>query len=198
MRLSARRVLVFSAKFLTIFVALMLAWPLFAPLYNAITVTLANALFLLVEQPNITLLRPEGNSVAIYIRDVENPEAKPRLFAYFDYPHNGLVVLLALMLATPALPWRQRLRATMIGIGLLIGIHSTLFVPKTRFEYIQFLVAEGVPIADSAYLIYAWLGRALVPVSYIAPFLLWALLTWRVWLPKPVAHTVQRKPQEAR
>lgn len=198
MRLNARELLRFSAKFLAAFMALILAWPFFAPIYNAVTVTIANVFFSLVEQPDITLLQPAGNSVAIYIRDVENPKAEPRLFAYFDYPHNGLAVFLALILATPALPWRQRLRVMMIGIGLLIGIHSALFVPKTRFEYIQFLAAEGVPIADSMYLMYSWVGRALVPASYIAPFLLWALFTFRYWFPKPAAPAVPPSPQPQR
>nr|BAL52962.1 hypothetical protein HGMM_F03H09C21 [uncultured Acetothermia bacterium]BAL59230.1 hypothetical protein HGMM_OP3C385 [Candidatus Acetothermum autotrophicum] len=201
MKLIAWKLLWFSAKFLAIFAMLMLVWFIFAPIYNAITVTLANTLFSLVEEPNVTLLKPQGNSVAIYIRDVANPKEEPRLFAYFDYPHSGLAVLVALLLATPALPWRRRLRVIITGTGLLLGIHSGLFIPKTRFEYIQFLVREGIPVADNMYLAYAWLGRALVPVSYVAPFVIWLLLTWRSWLPKLGPRDTpqpQRIPKEAR
>ncbi len=193
MRLSARRLAVFSGKFLLIFAMLTLAWPIFAPVYNAITVGLANALFPLVEEPDVSHLKAEGNSVAIYVR---THEKGPLLFAYLDYPHSGLVVLLALLLATPSLTWRRCLREVLLGMGLLVGTHAVLLIAKTRFEYINILGNE-LPIPDDIYLGYAWIGRLLMVASIAAPFVIWALLTWRSWLPTPKTTPTRRPTKEA-
>ncbi len=192
MRLNARELLVFSAMFILVFLVLALIWPVFAPIYNAITVALANVLFPLVEEPDITMLKPEGNSVAIYVVD---PSKGPLLFAYLDYPHSGLIILLALLLATPRLTWKRCLMIILLGMGLLIVVHSISLIAKTRFEYVN-IFGNELPVPDSVYLRYAWLGRALVIISLVAPFVLWALLTFRYWFPKPVASTPAPPPRK--
>ncbi len=191
MRPTVRKLLVFAAQFLLIFIVLTLAWPIFAPVYNVMTVGLANAFFPLVEEPDVSWLKAEGNSVAIYVRD---PAKGPLLFGYLDYPHSGLVVFLALFLATPGLTWRRRFITIVSGLGLLVGIHAVSLIAKTRFEYVNAFGNE-LPIPDSVYLMYAWLGRLLVAVSLTAPFVVWALMTFRYWFPKPITSPLAPAPQ---
>jgi hypothetical protein len=194
MRLSARKLLIFTVKFLTTLIVLALVWLILGPIYNALTVAVSNALFPLFEEPDISLLKPEGNSVAIYVRD---PEKGPLLFGYIDYPHSGVIVLLALFLATPALAWRSRMRLIALALLLLVGIHSLFLIAKTRYEYVNIFGAD-LPIPDWLYWLYQWFGRSLIAISLIAPFALWVLLTWRSWLPKPAQHKSSRAMKEAR
>jgi hypothetical protein len=192
MRQSLRQLTAFMAKFLAIFLVFSAASPLYAPIYNTLTVGAANLIFPVVEEPDISLLRAEGQSIAIYVRD---PERGPLLFGYLDYPHRGFVILLALLLATPALSWRRRFITAMLGVGLLFAIDAVYLVAQTRSQYVNALGSE-LPIPDDVWVRYAWLTRFLVVTSFIAPWITWALLTWRSWLPVP--QPTRRPTKEAR
>jgi hypothetical protein len=180
MKRNTRELLIFSAKFAPIFLGLALAWPWFAPAYVATTVGVANLLFPWVEEPDLSWLQAENNSVVIYMRDTNQELHR---FGYLDYPHLGLLLLLALLLATPRITLR-RLGLSGLACGLLFAVHVIYLIAETRFLYVNAFGAE-LAIPDGLYLRYAWLGRFLKFVSLVSPVVIWALLTFRDWFPWP-------------
>ncbi len=195
MKLNTRELLIFSAKFAAIFFGLALAWPWFAPAYVATIVGVANLFFPWVEDPDISWLQAENNSVAIYVRNVDQNQ-ELQLFGYVDYPHLGLLLLLALLLATPRVSLR-RLGVLGLACGLLLAVHVVYLIAETRFLYVNEFGAE-LSIPDGLYLRYAWLGRFLKFVSLVSPVVIWALLTFRYWFPWPPRPTAMPAPTVAR
>lgn len=179
------RLLRFSGMFLLSFALLSLAWPLFAPGYNRLVVGMSNKLLALIEEPLIITLKPQGENVLIYQNDRTGEE--PQLVkAYRGYMYFNLILLLALFLATPRLRLLQRLKLTLIALITLLVFHA---VDVTTRGVEQYVDQASITVTHSysvtwRYLFY-WFGAVLSVGEKLAPLLIWGILTFKYWLPKP-------------
>ncbi|GEM_PF-2673913 len=110
---------------------------------------------------------------------------------------NEFGLLLALFLATPAMLLSQRIRRLLLALGIQVLLH---LVEIVLLIWIAYEFYFGINKQSFAY----WLLNLLMAGNLIFPILLWTLLTFRSWLPKPAAPAVpsspqpQRHPKEAR
>jgi hypothetical protein len=151
-------------------------WVVLTPYYNRFLIVAAQNLCRLTESPDVTNLLPEGrHDVSIQRRDF--PTAKSRIpgFRVTDV-HFHLVLLAALFLATPGIPWRQKMES--LGWAVLATVFFDLFL---CFFWVKFVYATRLgawsaahygPFARNAY----GLTKHLLdlPFKLALPLLLWA------------------------
>lgn len=151
-------------------------WFLLTPYYNRFLLTGSENLLQLTESPNVTELVPKGRHDA-YVQRRDFPPAKSLVHAFrVTDLHFHLVLLGALFLAVPGVPWRQRLEN--LGWALLITAFFDLFL---GFFVVKAVYATGLgawsagnygPFARNAY----GMARHLLdlPFKLGLPLLLWA------------------------
>jgi len=101
-------------------------WTLATPIYNLFLLTATENVLNLTESPNVTELLPKGRHDA-YVQRRDFPPVKSLVHAFrLTDIHFHLVLLGALFLAVPAVPWRQRLEN--LGYALLVTIFFDLFL----------------------------------------------------------------------
>ncbi|MCS7197292.1 MAG: hypothetical protein NZ930_01175 [Candidatus Bipolaricaulota bacterium] len=103
---------------------------------------------------------------------------------------NEFGLLLALFLAVPLMPFSQRMQRLLLALGIQIALH---IVELSLLIWIAYEFYFGINKQSFAY----WLLNLLMAGNLIFPILLWALLSWRFWLPK-LAPQPHQKPKEAR
>ena len=102
------------------------AWMLLTPLYNRFLLTAAENLLQISESPNVTDLYPRGRHDAYVVRrDFPPPRSLAHSFRVTDL-HFHLVLLAALFLAVPDVPWRKRLEN--LGWAVLVTVFFDLFL----------------------------------------------------------------------
>lgn len=107
---------------------------------------------------------------------------------------NEFGLLLALFLAAPLMPFAQRMRRLLLALGAQVVLH---IVELSLLIWIAYEFYFGVNKHSFAY----WLLTILMAGNLILPIFLWAVLTWRSWLPKLGPRDTpqpQRTPKEAR
>ena len=153
-----------------------LVWFLLTPFYNRFLLTASENLLQLTESPNVTELVPKGRHDA-YVQRRDFPPAKSLVHAFrVTDLHFHLVLLGALFLAVPGVPWRQRLEN--LGWAVLVTVFFDLFL---GFFVVKAVYATGLgawstehygPFARNAY----GMTRHLfdLPFKLGLPLLLWA------------------------
>jgi hypothetical protein len=153
-----------------------LVWTLLTPAYNRVLLTSARNLLHLTESPHVTDLPRRDNDHA-YVQRLDFPPAKSLVnsFRVTDV-HFHFVLLGALFLAVPGIPWRERLGN--FGIACLITIFFDIFL---LFFYVKFVYATQ--LGDWSLAHYGpfarnfWgLGKHLLdlPFKLSLPLILWA------------------------
>jgi len=104
---------------------------------------------------------------------------------------NEFGLLLALFLAIPTIPLLQRVRRLLFASALQILLHVVMLLLLIWIAYEFYF---GINKQSFAY----WLLNLLMAGNLFFPILIWALLTWRSWLPKPAQHKSSRAMKEAR
>ena len=153
-----------------------LLWVVAAPVYNRFLLGSAQNLVRLTESPDVTnLLRKDDHFAYVARRDFPPAKSLVHSFRVTDV-HFHLVMLGALFLAVPRIPWRRRLEN--LGWALLITIFFDIFLV---FFYVKFTYATQLGAWSAAhYGSFAqnfWgLGKHLfdLPFKLTLPFLLWA------------------------
>ena len=102
---------------------------------------------------------------------------------------NEFGLLLALFLAAPVMPFLQRARRLLIALGIQTLLH---ILEIALLIWIAYEFYFGINRHSFAY----WLLNLLMAGNLIFPILIWALLTWRSWLPMP--QPTRRPTKEAR
>jgi hypothetical protein len=195
MRPSARKLLVFGGKFLLSLLVLMLLWPLLGTLYNRLVVGVSALVLSVIERPPLTVLKVEGDKIMGYVHSLSlNSPTFTITREFYDLNYFGIMVLLALMFAT-SIGLRQQVKLTPIAVLLVLFFHAFFFLIYIRVEYI---VKGVVPSNEAEFNFYLWLRLFTATGKYWFPFLIWALLTFRFWLPKPAQHKSSRAMKEAR
>jgi len=172
---SFRKVFLFGLQFLPFFAVFLWLYPKVVPGYQWVVVKFAN-----------TVLDSLNPSMSIHINEqggwdftLAGPAGRgfDAGIGNLTLAYLNLALLPALLLATPV-KWRQRLR--MLGWGglLLFVLHGLAAVVIVRVTLCLHYDRENV-FCKSLLVLFATGGQ----VFGVA---LWALLTWRYWLPLPV------------
>jgi hypothetical protein len=151
-------------------------WILVTPYYNRFLLTAAQNLCRLTESPDVTNLVPVGrHDASIERRDFPPSKSLIHGFRVTDV-HFHLVLLGALFLATPGIPWRERM--TNLGWAVLVTVFFDLFL---CFFWVKFVYATRLGAWSLAhYGLFARNAYGLtkhlldLPFKLALPFLLWA------------------------
>ncbi len=151
-------------------------WALLTPRYNFFLRTAGENLVRLTESPNVTRLDPRDEHYALIARlDFPPDEEIVGSFRVTDL-HFPAILLVALFLAVPDTPWRERLAN--LGLALLVTavFQVVLVLFWVKFTYATQLGAWSLE-RYGAFGRNAWgLGKHLLdlPVKLALPLLLWA------------------------
>ncbi len=153
-----------------------LLWVLVSPAYNRFLLVSGENLAHLTESPDATdLLRKDDHFAYVSRRDFPPAKSLVHSFRVTDV-HFHLVMLIALFLAVPRIPWQRRLQN--LGWALLVTVFFDIFLV---FFYVKFAYATQLGSWSLAhYGAFArnfWgLGKHLLdlPFKLSLPFLLWA------------------------
>jgi len=164
-----------------------LLWVIVTPFYNRFLLGSAATLVHLTESPDVTdLLRKDDHFAYVARRDFPPSRSLVHSFRVTDV-HFHLVMLAALFLAVPRVPWRRRLEN--LGVALLITVFFDILL---IFFYVKFAYATQLGAwSMSHYGAFArnfWgLGKHLLdlPFKFSLPFVLWAGFYLRALTPGP-------------
>lgn len=159
-------------------------WAVAAPVYNQFLLGSAENLLHWTESPNVTdLLRKDDHFAYVGRRDFPPAKSLVHSFRVTDV-HFHLVLLGALFLAVPAVPWRRRLEN--LGWAVLATIFFDIFL-----IFFQVKAAYATQLGDWSLANYGafarnfyGLGKHLLdlPFKFSLPFLLWAVFYLREFL----------------
>lgn len=158
-----------------------LVWLLLTPFYNRFLLGSAENLVHLTESPDVTdLLRKDDHFAYVSRRDFPPSKSLVHSFRVTDV-HFHLLMLAALFLAVPRVPWQRRLQS--LGWALLVTVFFDIFL---IFFYVKFAYATRLGAWSLAhYGAFArnfWgLGKHLLdlPFKFSLPLLLWAVFYLR-------------------
>jgi len=164
-----------------------LVWLALTPFYNRFLIAAGGNLVQLTEVPNRTELLPAVDEPHYaYVIRTDFPPASRRVTSFrLTDLHFHLVLLAALFLAVPGVPWRQRWAN--LGWALLVAVffHLLLVLLWVKFTYATQLGAWSLahygPLARNFW----GLGKHLLdlPVKLALPLVLWAAFYLRRLLP---------------
>jgi hypothetical protein len=152
-----------------------LLWLLATPVYNRMLLGSAGALLHFCERPAVTELAARGDDDAYVVRrDFPPAHSLVHPFRVTDL-HFHLLLLGALFLGVPGLPWRERLGNLAIAALITVAYDVLLVVFVVEFVYATQLGAWSLahygPFARNFY----GLGKHLLdlPFKLALPLLLW-------------------------
>lgn len=126
----------FARNVLLALIPVIIVWVVVTPIYNRFLATAATNLTQLIESPNRTRLVSHDRHHAVVVRnDLSTPKGFLSSVRMTDLHFNWLM-LGALILATPNLPLRRRLRD--LGVATLA---LALFHVLLAFLWVQFILA---------------------------------------------------------
>ncbi len=169
-----RQLLGFVARTVALILALAVVWPFFAPRYSRLVAAAAGGLF-----------AARGGGIEVSVDEEGNLQADKEWHGRGGRVHRdaspeglrgaweGLLLVSALLLATPLLRWRRRL-ALLAAAGALMTLY-----------YAVYAAAFFTQVFSPAARFYVWFPFTEVWV----PLLLWAALTFRHWFPRPEPPT---------
>jgi hypothetical protein len=153
-----------------------LVWTVLTPAYNHALKTAAERLLLLSESPNVTnLLLQDTHAVHIRRRDFPPSRSVVGSTRVTDL-HFNLVLLAALFLAVPDVPWRQRLANLGWAVLIAVFFHLLLLFFWVKFVYATQLGAWSLAHYGPVSRNFFGLGKHLLdlPFKLSLPLILWA------------------------
>ena len=165
-------------------------WMLATPFYNKFLTASAENLVRLTESPRVTRLL-EHDEHHLVITRIDVPSAKGWLESVRTTDvHFPLILLGALFLAVPEVPWRKRLEN--LGWATLISIffHIVSLLFWVKFIYATQLGAWSAEHTNVWQINFWGLGKHLLdlPFKFGMPLLLWAAFYLRELLGAPQAR----------
>lgn len=151
-------------------------WILLTPSYNLFLRVGGENLARLVESPDVTRLDPRDEHYVMISR-LDFPAARETVAQLrLTDVHFPVVLLTALFLAVPGVPWKQRLSNLGVALLFLAVFHLVLILFRIQFTYATQL-GEWSLERYGAFARNFWgLGKHVLdlPVKLALPFLLWA------------------------
>lgn len=179
-----RRLLLFAGKVVLFLLLFASVWPFLGPYYNRVVAGTAQLLAPLVSGLPPTAVRVEGEKIEVYLRG-HGPEGLEWIASYSQYLFLGLPLLVTLFLATPGMRILTRLRRLALGLGLLFAIDLFYILFDIRSTYLSL----GLVRASRSELYFdAWLQAFFAIGRKLFPLLIWGLLTFPFWLPRPARN----------
>ncbi len=170
MRLSARELLLFVAKSLGALLGLALLWPLLAPAYSQLLAALAHAWL-----PSAQI-QANAHQIRISLTAVQGTQLLTiHTTTILEAITFNMLLLTALMLATPRLQLRRRLAWTAAALLWQMGFHFLDITLSVAANY-QSVVYGQQSLYGLAQIV-GGLGEQ------ASALIIWALLTFRHWLP---------------
>jgi hypothetical protein len=170
-------------------------WLLLTPFYNRLLLRSGEQLLHLAEHPAVTALPPRDANEA-YIQRLDFPPAKSLVFGFrVTDLHFPLILLGALFLGVPGIPWRERLRNLGLAALVTVAFDVVLVIFYVKSCYANQLGAWSAahygPVARNVY----GLGKHLLdlPFKLALPFLLWSAF----YLPGLLAYRRPAVPDSA-
>jgi hypothetical protein len=173
-------------------IPLTLLWVLATPIYNRILLQSAGTLLHLVERPVVTDLLAKGDDDAYVVRR-DFPPSRSLVYPFrVTDIHFHLLLLGALFLGVPAVPWRERLGNLAVAALITVVYDEVLVFFVVKFAYATQLGAWSLanygPFARNFY----GLAKHLLdlPFKLALPLLLWCafyLPNLRAAAPQPAA-----------
>jgi hypothetical protein len=182
----------FLLRFALAFIVLALAWSACAPAYAYLLMMLARPLAPVIEHAAGTTYWVEGATV-YGTRFLFNPATRQpagfKVELWKGYSSYDLILLMALILATPGWPLRQRGRLLGIGLVLITATEFAFFLSTIEYSQLRtvtsptgsVLFPEGFSrpkqiLATWVYYFFQTMGRGLFPL-----LIYWGMvgLTWR-------------------
>jgi hypothetical protein len=150
-------------------------WVLATPIYNRVLLRSAAGLLNAVERPTVTDLLAKGDHDAYVVRrDFPPARALVHPFRVTDI-HFHLLLLGALFLAVPGLPWRERLRNLAVAVLITVAYDVLLVIFVVEFAYATQLGAWSLAHYGAFARNFFGLGKHLLdlPFKLALPLLLW-------------------------
>lgn len=154
-----------------------LVWLLVTPLYNSFLTHAGTNLVRWTESPDVTTLTPalEDRQVA-WIDRADFPPARRRVGSLrLTDLHFPLILLGALFLAVPGVPWRERLANLGWAVLAMVFFHLALVLFHVKFVYATQLGAWSMETYGAFARNFWGLGKHLLalPVKLALPLALW-------------------------
>jgi hypothetical protein len=112
-----------------------LVWAFLTPAYNLVLARAGQGLLRLAERPAATRLEPYGRHHLLILRPAERVPGLPYSMRTSDL-HFPVILMGALFLAVPGVPWKQRLENLALA-GLALGVFQLLLL----YSWVQFIYA---------------------------------------------------------
>ena len=161
-------------------------WLLLTPSYNRALLHGTETLLHLFESPDQTRLYLKAAHFATIVRgDYRGGQAVAGEFRVSD-SHFNWILLIALFLAVPDLPWRARLRRLGWAAAILVVFHFTLVLFHVQF-FPATQLGEWSSRQYGSFARNFWgLGKHLLdlPFKFGMPLALWAAFHWRALRPR--------------
>jgi len=171
MKLSARELLIFGGKFLGALLILALLWPFIAGAYSHLLAALVGWWM-----PNAEI-QASADQIEIHLAPI-------RTFVTMGAIVFNLLLLTALMVATPRLGGLRRLKLMAMALLFQVGFHFLDIVLSVGANR-----AAATSNNSGLYVLASLVGGVGEQAS---PIIIWALLTFRYWFPKPAAASAMR------
>jgi hypothetical protein len=152
-------------------------WVLATPIYNRQLLHIAGGILHLIERPAVTDLLPKGDDDAYIVRR-DFPPARALVYPFrVSDLHFHLILLAALFLGVPAIPWRERLGNLAIAAVITVGYDILLVIFIVKFAYATQLGAWSLANYGAFTRNFFGLGKHLLdlPFKLALPLLLWCV-----------------------
>lgn len=168
--MSSRNVLIFVVKVFVLIIIMSSFWPFLTPSYNHALVGVANNVV-----PSGVTLTAEDSSIIIRCEHDFMTTTLPVHGLFLQY---GLVVLIALIGATPGLRLRQRLKFIAAALIIMFAIHVVAMLVVS--EVAQSMTPEHPGKGGSPLEVF------FISIGFdLFPILIWVALSFKYWMPKP-------------
>jgi hypothetical protein len=163
--LRTRYLIIFAGEAIGCLIAISLLWHfLVASHYNHLLVWIADRL-----SSSRIALGDGSDNIYFYFSDRQ-------AWIYGSSLHYGLLLVVALMVATPGLKLRQRLKFIPLALLIMFVIH---IVTILIFDRVARSSSPAHPMNENP-----WIILFLVVGCDLFPALIWGILSYRYWFPK--------------
>jgi hypothetical protein len=152
-------------------------WTLASPIYNRMLLTWSGGVLHLFEHPRVTELLPKDAQDA-YIQRLDFPPTKSLVYAFRESDlHFPLILLGALFLGVPRVPWKERLANLVIAVLITAAFDVVLVFFYVKSCYANQLGDWSLTHYGAFARNFYGMGKHLfdLPLKLALPVLLWAL-----------------------
>lgn len=189
----------FFGRVLLFFTLSYLAWVPISPIYTKALSIVSNEVIFFTElsahpsHNKVTSLKSKGSKITVSYRKPKPKGTSLELDG--KQIHMNMVLLIALVLASPRLNISKRFKLLLIAISVLFFVHVLLTVFVIKFYSTQVLASHSKELrSGTMQTIYYWVKLFYEGVGWqFFPFLIWAILCYKTFFFKEEALTSKVK-----